>query len=121
MADLPAQPASPVPSPEPDRVNEHLAERLRALGHPVRLSVLRTLARENRCVCGKIVSGLPLAQSTVSQHLKVLVEAGLICSRTEGARTSYCLDLAALAALRTEIDDLFASLLSAGACGPSES
>lgn len=121
MADLPTPPALPAPPSELDPVNERLAERLRALGHPVRLSVLSTLARENRCVCGKIVSGLPLAQSTVSQHLKVLVEARLICSRTEGARTSYCLDLAALAALRTEIDDLFASLLSVGTCGPSES
>jgi len=94
-----------------------LADRLRALAHPARLSVLQTLARANRCVCGEIVRGLPLAQSTVSQHLKVLGEAGLICSRAEGARISYCLDRAALAALRAEIDAVFDNLLRDGAAG----
>ncbi|WP_454915828.1 ArsR/SmtB family transcription factor [Xanthobacter sediminis] len=94
-----------------------LADRLRALAHPARLAVLQTLARANRCVCGEIVRGLPLAQSTVSQHLKVLGEAGLICSRAEGARISYCLDRAALAALRAEIDAVFDTLLRDGAAG----
>lgn len=94
-----------------------LADRLRALAHPARLAVLKTLARANRCVCGEIVRGLPLAQSTVSQHLKVLGEAGLICSRAEGARISYCLDRAALAALRAEIDAVFDTLLRDGAAG----
>lgn len=94
-------------------VLDALAERLRALAHPARLMVLLTLARENRCVCGEIVRGLPLAQSTVSQHLKVLGEAGLICSRAEGARTSYCLDREALVALSAEIQDVFDRLLHA--------
>ena len=91
-----------------------LADRLRALAHPARLVVLQRLARANRCVCGEIVRGLPLAQSTVSQHLKVLGEAGLICSRAEGTRTSYCLDRAALVALRAEIDAVFDVLLAEG-------
>jgi len=96
-----------------------LAERLRALAHPVRLEVLRTLARENRCVCGKIVRALPLAQSTVSQHLKVLGEAGLIASHVEGPRSSYCLDRAGLTRLRAEIDALFGALLDGGSSPPA--
>lgn len=96
-----------------------LAEGLRALAHPARLTVLLRLARENRCVCGEIVRGLPLAQSTVSQHLKVLGEAGLIRSRSEGPRTSYCLDREALTALRAEIEAVFESLLHKGAPDPT--
>lgn len=94
---------------------EPLAERLRALAHPARLAVLRRLAHEKCCVCGALVDGLPLAQSTVSQHLKVLTDAGFLRSRADGARTSYCLDAEALRALRVEIDDLFAALLPSGA------
>ncbi len=96
-----------------------LAERLRALAHPARLMVLQTLARADRCVCGQIVRGLPLAQSTVSQHLKVLGDAGLICSRAEGARISYCLDRAALRALRAEIETVFDTLLPEDAADPT--
>ncbi|MFG1333847.1 metalloregulator ArsR/SmtB family transcription factor [Xanthobacter autotrophicus] len=93
-----------------------LAERLRALAHPVRLRVLETLASQDRCVCGEIVRGLPLAQSTVSQHLKVLTDSGLIRSRTEGQRTAYCLDRDAISALKSEIDALFSALLPPGDC-----
>ena len=93
-----------------------LAERLRALAHPVRLRVLETLAGQDRCVCGEIVRGLPLAQSTVSQHLKVLADSGLIQSRTEGQRTAYCLDRDAISALKSEIDALFSALLPPGNC-----
>ncbi|MFG1290266.1 ArsR/SmtB family transcription factor [Xanthobacter versatilis] len=94
-----------------------LAERLRALAHPVRLRVLETLAGQDRCVCGEIVRGLPLAQSTVSQHLKVLTDSGLLRSRIEGQRTAYCLDRAAISALKGEIDALFSALLPPGDCG----
>ncbi|MCG5233926.1 ArsR/SmtB family transcription factor [Xanthobacter oligotrophicus] len=101
-------------SPVEDRAA--LAERLRALAHPVRLRVLETLAGQDRCVCGEIVRGLPLAQSTVSQHLKVLTDSGLIRSRTEGQRTAYCLDRDAISALKGEIDALFSGLLPPGDC-----
>ncbi|MFG1381750.1 ArsR/SmtB family transcription factor [Xanthobacter versatilis] len=94
-----------------------LAERLRALAHPVRLRVLETLAGQDRCVCGEIVRGLPLAQSTVSQHLKVLTDSGLLRSRIEGQRTAYCLDRDAISALKGEIDALFSALLPPGDCG----
>ncbi|MFG1295019.1 ArsR/SmtB family transcription factor [Xanthobacter variabilis] len=104
--------------PDPEAL-DGLAEGLRALAHPARLTVLLRLARENRCVCGEIVRGLPLAQSTVSQHLKVLAEAGLIRSRAEGARISYCLDREAIMALRAELQAVFDLLLREGADEPT--
>ncbi|QTL01596.1 winged helix-turn-helix transcriptional regulator [Aquabacter sp. L1I39] len=88
-----------------------LAARLRALAHPVRLKVLATLAERDRCVCGEIVAGLPLAQSTVSQHIKILLEAGLVRSAPAGQRSCYCADRDAIARLRAELDVLFARLL----------
>ncbi len=69
-----------------------LAEAARALGHPGRLSILEVLARRNTCNCGDLVDEIPLAQATVSQHLKVLKRAGLITGTIEGPRTCYCID-----------------------------
>ncbi|MEP9368302.1 metalloregulator ArsR/SmtB family transcription factor [Xanthobacter sp. VNH20] len=94
--------------------SEQLALQLRALAHPARLKVLETLARHEACVCGEIVAGLPLAQSTVSQHIKVLAEAGLVRATLDGPRSCYCIDHAALSALRGRLDGLFAALASAG-------
>ena len=65
----------------------------KALGHPARLKILKYLKEENRCICGQIVEMLPLAQSTVSQHLKSLKEAGIIKGEVEGLCTCYCIDL----------------------------
>ena len=64
----------------------------RALGHPARISILQTLAERNECICGEIVDVLPLAQSTVSQHLSDLKKAGLIKGRIYGTRSCYCID-----------------------------
>jgi len=86
------------------------AERLRALGHPVRLAIVRALAEQNRCCCSDVCSLLPLAQSTVSQHLKVLKDAGLIICAREGVRSNYILNGAAFAAWRADLDVMFASL-----------
>jgi len=83
-----------------------LAILCKALGHPARISILRQLLREDRCVCGRIVEILPLAQSTVSQHLKILKEAGLIIGEVEGPKTCYCVDKAQLAALANDISAL---------------
>lgn len=88
-----------------------LAARLRALAHPARLKVLATLAARDRCVCGEIVAGLPLAQSTVSQHIKILLEAGLVESSPAGQRSCYCADREAIERLRDELAALFACLL----------
>lgn len=69
-----------------------LAELAKALGHPARIAILKELARRNVCVCGEIVEVLPLAQSTVSQHLKELKAAGLIQGTVEGAKSCYCIN-----------------------------
>lgn len=79
----------PIEGPEAD---EELAALGKALGHPARIQILRLLARKNACVCGDIVEELPLAQSTVSQHLKVLKEAGLVRGDVDGPRVCYCLE-----------------------------
>lgn len=64
----------------------------KALGHPARIAILKLLAQRNTCFCGDITEVLPLAQSTVSQHLKALKSAGLINGEVEGVRTCYCLN-----------------------------
>jgi len=69
-----------------------LAALAKALGHPARVRILRMLVREAACVCGDIVDRLPLAQSTVSQHLKVLLDAGLIRGTIDGPRVCYCVE-----------------------------
>ncbi len=69
-----------------------LANLCKALGHPARIKILKHLLDEDRCICGRIVEVLPLAQSTVSQHLKILKESGLILGEVEGPRTCYCVD-----------------------------
>jgi DNA-binding transcriptional ArsR family regulator len=71
---------------------EVFAQICKALGHPARIKIVNYLRKTDRCVCGKIVELLPLAQSTVSQHLKSLKQAGLILGEVEGLNTCYCLD-----------------------------
>jgi ArsR family transcriptional regulator len=85
-----------------------LAQRLKALAHPARLTIVRALMAAQRCSCGDIVRNLPLAQSTVSQHLKVLREAGLICGEIEGPRSCYWVDAGALGAVATTVEGLAA-------------
>jgi ArsR family transcriptional regulator, arsenate/arsenite/antimonite-responsive transcriptional repressor len=69
-----------------------LANMLKALGSPIRFQIVEFLARKKGCITADIVNATPLAQSTVSQHLKVLREAGLIQGEIEGPATCYCLD-----------------------------
>lgn len=82
------------------------AERLKALGHPVRLAIVRALAERSCCCCSDVCSRLPLAQSTVSQHLKVLKDAGLITFRRDGVRSSYVLNPSAFAALHSDLEGI---------------
>jgi ArsR family transcriptional regulator, arsenate/arsenite/antimonite-responsive transcriptional repressor len=77
------------PGMEPD---EEIARTAKALGHPARVKILRFLLEREECMAGAIADELPLAQSTVSQHLKVLREAGLIHGEVDGARICYCVD-----------------------------
>ena len=76
---------------------ERLGRLCKALGHPVRVRIVRLLLSIDSCFCGDIVESLPLAQSTVSQHLKVLKDAGIVVGTIDGPRTCYCLDRDALA------------------------
>jgi ArsR family transcriptional regulator, arsenate/arsenite/antimonite-responsive transcriptional repressor len=90
--------------------DQHIAAIAKALSHPARLAILRALAKRGTCICGEIVEVLPLAQSTVSQHLKELKEAGLVTGEVEGTKSCYCIDWTALgkawASLRSLADDL---------------
>jgi len=102
-------PASDAPDLRPVEgleANQELAELARALGHPARVQILRLLARRDACVCGEIVDELPLAQSTVSQHLKVLKEAGLIRGDVDGPRVCYCVEPRALRRIKALIASL---------------
>jgi len=71
----------------------------KALAHPARVAILREIARRKSCICGEIVEVMPLSQSTVSQHLKELKEAGLIKGETDGPRSCYCINDEALGKL----------------------
>jgi ArsR family transcriptional regulator len=93
----------PVEGPEAD---EELATLTKAVGNPARVQVLRLLSRRLACVCGDIVNELPLAQSTVSQHLKVLKEAGLIRGEIDGPRVCYCIDPKVLRRLKALVGSL---------------
>ena len=86
--------------------DQRLVELFRALGHPARLRILRLLARRKACICGEIVDELPLSQSTVSQHLRVLKDAGLIVGEVEGPAVCYCLAPGALDALYSAVGEL---------------
>ena len=83
-----------------------LAALCRALGNPARVAILRHLLQVDRCVCGEIVNILPLAQSTVSQHLKQLKDAGLIRGEIEGPRICYCADKERLAELKKLVGEM---------------
>jgi ArsR family transcriptional regulator, arsenate/arsenite/antimonite-responsive transcriptional repressor len=89
----------------PDIPNEklRLAQMLKALGNPVRFQIVETLAERQVCITAEIVDTTPLAQSTVSQHLKVLKEAGLIHGDIEGPATCYCLNVENIRWLKEQI------------------
>jgi ArsR family transcriptional regulator, arsenate/arsenite/antimonite-responsive transcriptional repressor len=93
----------PVEGPAAD---EELALLAKAVGHPARVQILRLLSRRTACVCGDIVDELPLAQSTVSQHLKVLKEAGLIRGDIDGPRVCYCIEPRILRRLKALVGGL---------------
>lgn len=88
-----------------DRDNR-IARYAKALAHPARVAILRVLIQRNACVCGDLVDELPLSQSTVSQHLKELKEAGLIQGDIEGRTVCYCIDAKAWAAAREQLAEL---------------
>jgi DNA-binding transcriptional ArsR family regulator len=69
-----------------------ISQYAKALSHPARVAILQLLLKKQACICGDIVDELPLSQSTVSQHLKELKEAGLIKGEIEGKKICYCIN-----------------------------
>lgn len=83
--------------------DEALAAMAKAIAHPARIAIVRLLAHRATCTTGDVVAALPLAQSTVSEHLRILREAGLVQGEIEGPRTRYCVSATGLAALHAGI------------------
>jgi DNA-binding transcriptional ArsR family regulator len=94
---------------------QNLAVFAKALSHPARIAILSVLAKRNQCICGEIVDVLPLAQSTVSQHLKELKTAGLIDGETDGPRSCYCINWKAFEKFNADFNSLFEKLKEANA------
>ncbi len=102
---------------EYDQQEVILAKYAKALAHPARIAILNLLLKKQACICGDIVDELPLSQSTVSQHLKELKEAGLIKGSIDGASICYCIDEQAWKKVKTLINGLFEKpLINNGCC-----
>ena len=94
---------------------QDLAAFAKALSHPARIAILKVLAQKNECICGELVDVLPLAQSTVSQHLKELKTAGLINGTIDGPRSCYCINWKAFEKFHNDFTALFEKLKSTNA------
>lgn len=94
---------------------QSLAAFAKAISHPARIAILHVLAKRNECICGEIVDVLPLAQSTVSQHLKELKQAGLIDGTVDGPRSCYCINWKAFEKFNTDFNSLFQTLKAVNA------
>ena len=79
----------------------------KALGNPIRFEIMKFLVTHPGCITGDIVEYLPIAQATVSQHLKVLRQAGFIAGTVEGTATSYCLDEDSITWFRSKVGEIF--------------
>ena len=95
--------------------DNRVARYAKALSHPARIAILKLLVKKQACICGDIVDELPLSQSTVSQHLKELKEAGLIKGDIDGARVCYCIDEEEWQRARQSLNELFSSYQAATA------
>ena len=93
-----------------------IAKYMKALAHPARIAILEVLIRKESCICGDIVEDLPLSQSTVSQHLKELKEAGLIRGEIEGVKVCYCIDEKEWETAKNYIGSLFTSYTNKRKC-----
>lgn len=88
------------PVPESRATDEELAKLAWAIAHPARVRILRILLARQACICGELVDQMTLAQSTVSQHLKILKESGLVQGEIDGPKVCYCVNPEALARLK---------------------
>lgn len=93
-----------------------IATLTKALGHPARIAIIEYLIKVDTCICGDIVAELPLAQPTVSQHLKELKNAGLIKGEVEGNAVCYCIDEKTIAKLQDYFAGISAKLEKKKAC-----
>ena len=89
---LPLQSPKDFKSLEGKEAEQELSVLAKALAHPARVKIIKLLIDKDACICGEIVSEVSLSQSTVSQHLKVLKESGLICGEIDGPKTCYCIN-----------------------------
>lgn len=89
---------------------QELAAFAKALSHPARIAIISVLAKKNECICGEIVDVMPLAQSTVSQHLKELKSAGLIEGETDGPKSCYWINWKAFEKFNADFNTLFEKL-----------
>jgi ArsR family transcriptional regulator, arsenate/arsenite/antimonite-responsive transcriptional repressor len=90
---------------------QELAAFAKAISHPARIAILQILAKREGCICGEIVEVLPLAQSTVSQHLKALQEAGLISGTIDGPRSCYCINWTTFCRFCDQFTSAFSQLI----------
>jgi DNA-binding transcriptional ArsR family regulator len=88
--------------------DNRIARYAKAIAHPARVAILRILTQRQSCICGDIVEELPISQSTVSQHLKELKEAGLIQGEIDGPRICYCINAKEWAAAQSALQDFMA-------------
>ena len=96
--------------------DEQIALLAKAMGHPARVAIIRLLLKKQTCICGDIVDELPLSQSTVSQHLKELKEAGLIQGEITGVKTCYCINESNWKKIGKLFDGLFNTTYKAKTC-----
>ncbi len=85
---------------------EQISKIFKALGHPTRVKIVEHLIEINTCVCGEIVDIFPFSQSTISQHLKLLKESGIVCGEVEGPKTYFCVDKNILQNMKDYIKNL---------------
>ena len=116
-AEIRMNPSAAAAPPVAEQRDLDLALLAKALGHPARVRILRLLLDQRACYCGQLVEELPLAQATVSQHLRVLREAGLIVGEIDGPRTCYCAGRERLAELHALVGRLLANAAEVDARG----
>ncbi|MCW3075597.1 MAG: winged helix-turn-helix transcriptional regulator [Bacteroidetes bacterium] len=93
-----------------------IARYAKALAHPARIAILQLLIKKQACVCGDIVEQLPLSQSTVSQHLKELKEAGIITGDIDGTKVCYCIDEKEWMLAKSYLDTFFSAYKNKTKC-----
>jgi DNA-binding transcriptional ArsR family regulator len=93
-----------------------IAQYAKALSHPARVAIMNLLLKKQACICGDIVDELPLSQSTVSQHLKELKDAGLIKGEIEGTKVCYCINEVEWENARQYMNTFFKPAINKGSC-----